>query len=58
MQKAVKNSLSYLFIAGTAEVEVELKNAPRKDLKTVLTDMAEMEALDEVFNRSIYHWTQ
>lgn len=52
-----QNSLYELFIIDTAEVEVGSKIASYKLTETVLTDITEMEALDEIFDSRVDCWT-
>lgn len=57
-QEAVENALCDLFMTSAAEVEDGLKNAPYNFKETVLTNMADKGALNEIFGRRIDRWTQ
>lgn len=57
-QEGVKNVSLELFIAGTAEVESSLRNAPYKFIKTLLTGMSKTKVWGKILHRRIDCWTQ
>lgn len=54
----MKHVLSYHFKASDAEVELGLKTTSYRFVETLLADMADRGALDEIFAQRIDCWNQ
>lgn len=56
--RAAENVFSDFFIIGTTVIRKWMRNAGFIYVETILTAMAHMILLDEIFGRSIDRWTQ
>lgn len=52
-QQSVEHALPEIFITGTTEIEAMKEKAPYRHIDNILTNMAEKQTLDKVFDCSI-----